>query len=127
MWKYDPAHAPDPEKWLALDEQLRIAAVEKFHRDARIKMPNVRVHAALQAVIENQIAEQHAPAVRAMERLGKQGLSRHDCLHAIAWVLSGHIYRLATTELATPAGAVQAQYDAAVERLTADDWLSQAE
>ena len=127
MFAYDPDRAPNPQQWLALDEQLRIAAVEKFHRDARIKLPNGKAHAALQAIVENQVAMQHDPVVRAMERLAIQGLSRHDCLHAIAWVLSHHIHRLATTDSNDPSAVLQAQYDAAVERLTATGWRSQVE
>ena len=61
-------------EWLALDEQLRIHLAEKFHRKARVKLPNVRAH----VIVENQIAIQHRAVVRAMERLAKQGLSRRD-------------------------------------------------
>lgn len=83
MHRYDPERAPKAAEWLALDEQERIALAEKYHRVARIKMPNVKMHAIAHAVVENQIAEGYEPVVRAMTRLISTGLSRHDALHAI--------------------------------------------
>ena len=127
MLAYDPEHTPDPHEWLALEEQLRIALAEKFHRISRIELPNVKAHAVFHAIIENQIAMQHPPVLRAMERLARQGLSRHDCLHAISWVLSHHFHELMTTDSGAPVAAVQERYDAAVERLTANGWRAQVE
>jgi hypothetical protein len=127
MRAYDPDRTPDPQQWLALDEQVRIRLVEKYHRVARIKLPNVKAHAAFHAIVENQIALQHPPVVRAMVRLAKQGLSRHDCIHAIAWVLTQFFYEAMTTKTEAMPSEVAARYDAAVERLTAAEWLAQAE
>jgi aryl-alcohol dehydrogenase-like predicted oxidoreductase len=124
---YNPDRAPDVEEWLALDEQHRIGLVETFHRRARVKLPNIRAHAAFHAIVENQIAMQHPPVVRAMARLLKQGLSRHDGVHAIGSVLVHHFHELLTTGCGDLPAVVQARYDAAVERLTADGWLAQAE
>src|SRR5579864_708030 len=56
MEEYNPGCAPEPESWLELDEQERIALVETYHRVARIKLPNVTAHAALHTIVENQIA-----------------------------------------------------------------------
>ena len=88
MYRYHPRKPPDPEMWLSIDEQERIYLVESFHRSERIRLPNIKLHAALHAIVENQIAEQHDPVVRAMDRLVAEGLSRHECIHAIAWVLT---------------------------------------
>jgi hypothetical protein len=46
MNRYDPDQTPNPEEWLALDEQLRIGLVESYHRRARVELPNVTIHAA---------------------------------------------------------------------------------
>lgn len=127
MREYDPERTPDPQQWLALDEQLRIALVERFHRAAQIDAPNVKAHAAFHVVVENQVALQHAPVVRAMERLAQQGLSRHDRIHAIAWVLAQQFHEAATSPTADAASTVGARYDAAVERLTAAGWRAQVE
>lgn len=120
MNRYDPNHAPEPQEWLALDEQVRIDLAEEHHRRARIKLPNLKAHAAFHAVIENQIAENLDSVVRAMARLKSEGLSRHDAVHAIASVLAGHRHELLNAK--EDAGDSQAIYDAAVERLTAKSW-----
>lgn len=120
MRKYDPEHAPDAAEWLELDEQERIALAEAWHRKAHIKLPNLQMHAMIHAVVENQIAGDHGPVVRAMARLKAGGLSRHDAIHAVASVLAEHIFELLKDESAN--GNVMASYDAAVERLTAESW-----
>lgn len=121
MSRYDPEHAPNPSEWLELDEQTRIDRVRKYHRRAGIETPSPEMHALMHAVIENQIAEGHAPVVRAMARLASQGLSRHDALHAVASILAEHLFELLRDE--HPDTNVMASYDAAVERLTAESWL----
>jgi len=117
--RYDPEHAPDPEQWLALDEQERILLVEAHHRMARIKLPNLTAHAIFHAVVENQIAENLESVVRAMARLTAEGLSRHEAIHAIASVLGEHIVELFNGNVD---GNSAETYNAAVERLTARDW-----
>jgi hypothetical protein len=56
MQRYDPLKAPDPQEWLALDEQERIALAQDYHRRARIRLPNATAHATAHAIVENQIA-----------------------------------------------------------------------
>jgi hypothetical protein len=122
MEQYNPGCAPEPESWLELDEQERIALVETYHRVARIRLPNVRAHAALHAIVENQIALNLEPVVRAMDRLGKEGLTRHDAVHAIGSVVAGHLFDILKTDQNDDAAVSQARYYAAVERLTAASW-----
>ena len=124
---YDPDQAPDPQAWLALDEDVRIAQAEVFHKKRRIRTPNLKAHAAFHAIVENQIAEDMAAVVRAVPRLMAQGLSRHDAIHAIGWVLSQHLYDLMTCETPDEPGVANARYAAEVERLQAQDWLSQGD
>ena len=124
MRHYDPESAPNPAAWLALDEQERIQLAEAHHRAARIKLPNVKAHAAFHAIVENQIAEGHAPAVRAMARLTRDGLSRHDALHAIGSVVAEQFFEALNTKDEDIARTAQARYDSAVERLSAKDWKS---
>jgi alpha-beta hydrolase superfamily lysophospholipase len=118
--RYDPDHSPNPEQWLALDEQTRIRLAEEHHRAAKIKLPNLKAHAVFHAIIENQIAENTEPVIRAMARLSTEGLSRHDAIHAIASVLAEHIHELLNAK-EDQASSV-AIYNAAVERLTARRW-----
>ena len=58
METYDPETAPDAAEWLELEEDERIGRVSDYHRRAKIKLPNLTIHAALHAVVENQIAEE---------------------------------------------------------------------
>jgi len=83
MNRYDPDNAPDPAEWLALEELTRIQLVEEHHRLARIKLPNLKAHAIFHAIVENQVAENLDPVVRAMTRLTSEGLNRHEAVHAI--------------------------------------------
>jgi hypothetical protein len=119
---YDPKVAPDPAEWLALDEQERIHLAEAHHRAARIKLPSIKAHAAFHAIVENQIAEGLEPVVRAMARLAAEGLSRHDAVHAIGSVLADQLYEATQTKDTESAVTAQAHYNAAVERLTAQEW-----
>jgi hypothetical protein len=122
MGPYDPEVAPNPEDWLASDEGERILRVEWYHRDARIEIPKAarRLHATLHVVVENQLASRDEPVVRALVRLMKEGLSRHDAVHAIGCVVSESIYdRLKLREASE---AANAQYYAAIEQLTAAVW-----
>jgi hypothetical protein len=84
--RYDPSAAPDPQRWLALDEDERIDLVLGYHRRTKIKLPSPRVHAALHVMVENQLAEGYEAAVAALARLIAGGLQRHEAIHAIASV-----------------------------------------
>jgi len=67
MYAYDPETPPNAEEWLAMDEQERSLLVERYHRDARIRLPKRArtIHATLHAVVENQLALQEQPVVQA--------------------------------------------------------------
>ena len=97
---------------------------ERFHKRANIDLPDVKAHAVFHAIVENQFALGLECAVRAIPRLMKQGLSRHDAVHAIASVLADHLYEQANAKSEDTAEVVQARYDSAVERLTAKEWLA---
>jgi len=124
MDRYDPHVPPAPEEWLALDEQERIDLVEDYHRRARIRLPKAKAHAAIHAVIENQIAlGDEIPVQRTVQRLMSEGLDRHEALHAAGSVLAGHMSDLLSRAEAVSGADPNAAYYAALERLTAADWL----
>jgi hypothetical protein len=118
--EYNPDSQPDAQVWLRVDENRRIQLVEEYHRRARVKLPNIKVHAVFHAVVENQLAENLDPVVRAMARLRKEGLSRHDGIHAISTVLAEHMYDLFHDDANVDNS--QAIYYAAIEQLTARSW-----
>jgi hypothetical protein len=122
---YDPNRSPDPEWWLALDEGERIRMAEAFHRKARIRLPNARVHAVLHAIVENQIAlGSELPVAATLARLIREGLSRHEALHAIASVLAVYMGALQRGELASREDP-HTDYFAALAELTPETWRQQ--
>ena len=123
---YDPLEAPDPQQWLALDEAERIDLVEDYHRDAGIHLPNLKLHATLHAIVENQVAlGDELPVERTLRRLMAEGLDRHDALHAISMELIMHVRDLVHQDEA-PADTSQPYFEA-LERLTAEGWRRSAD
>jgi Domain of unknown function (DUF1841) len=124
MGRYDPEQAPEPNSWLELDEGERLLLVEEYHRDARIALPKKarRLHASFHTVVENQLAMQVEPVVRALDRLMKEGLSRHDAVHALGSKVAEQVYEIMNNE--SPPEEPNARYYAAIERLTAAGWRS---
>jgi uncharacterized protein YoaH (UPF0181 family) len=92
--EYDPRRRVDPDESNAMGESERIDQVERYHRRKGIRMPSVSAHAAIHAVVQNQIAMGDAfPAKAAFERLMAEGLSRHEAVHALGSIVAGEIYR----------------------------------
>lgn len=118
--RYDPSQAPDAAEWLDLDEQERVLLVEHYHSRARVDLPDLKLHATIHVIAENQLASHDEPVVRALARLTTGGLTRHDAIHAIGSVVAEQIYDLLNLEEAPEAS--RARYYAAIERLTAAEW-----
>jgi hypothetical protein len=60
--------------------------------------------------------------MRAFERLMKQGLSRHDSIHAVGPVLSEYMFSALREQATADSAALQSQINAAIERLDAESW-----
>jgi hypothetical protein len=123
MKSYNPLDPPDPDAWKALDEQERIDLVLDFHRRARIRVPNAKLHAMIHTIVENQVAlGDEIPVMRTLARLISEGLDRHDAVHAVGSVLVGHIGELlGRPDLAAGSGPARS-YHAQLEKLTAEGW-----
>lgn len=122
--QYNPDVAPEPQKWLALDEGERHLLVEQFHRDARIPLPKSarRVHAIIHATVETQLALEDQVVVReTLHRLMQQGLTRHEAVHAIGSILAEQMYDI-LHETKTDDIDPNLAYYAALQELTADKW-----
>ena len=122
MRRYNPLEAPDPQEWLALGEEERLELVKDYHRRARIRLPNLALHAATHAIVETQIAlADETPALRTAARLMQEGLDRHEAIHAIGMVLMVRVYEV--MKMKAPTGAdPKVTYFAELERLTAEEW-----
>lgn len=123
--KYDPEQAPQAKSWLSIDERERIDLVYAYHRKQRIQLPNAELHASLHTMVENQIAEGYAPTVDAMARLREEGLSRHDSVHAVAWILALHINDLMRSPHSLIPSKSNERLEKAIDKLTAQLWLDQ--
>ena len=123
---YDPDVAPYAHDWLALPETERIRLAQSHHIAARVKAPNMKAHAAMHVVVENQIATGYGPSKRAVARLQSQGLSRHEAIHAIASIVAQFVHELNNGRTAAAWASFQSRMSEAIERLDAEVWLSGA-
>lgn len=118
---YDPDKGPNAKEWLAMDEILRSELVAAYHRRKRLKAPKPQLHAVIHTTVENQLAAGEEVVIDAMTRLRKEGLSRHDAIHAIGSVLIAHIHKLLSN---VDKEIGNAQYFEALKALTAEGWLN---
>lgn len=121
--RYDPNKAPDPKAWLALDEGERIKLAADFHRKAKIKLPNLNIHAIAHHIVENQVAlgDEYVVAAK-LDQLMKEGLSRHDAIHAIGSVLMANVFDI---QKGVVTGEVNEKYAKELAELTARKWLDE--
>ena len=116
---YDPEEAPDPQDWLSLDEQKQLQWVCDYHVAAHADLPDLRAHAVVHTVVEARIAQNSEPTASTVDRLRREGLSRHEAIHAVGSVVTGRgriFWPLPDAE------EQQRQWNAELEALSADGW-----
>ena len=118
--KYNPEKSPNAEEWLSTDEGERMYYVTEYHGFIGEDLPNMQLHSAIHAIVENQIAMEEEIPVKTLERLMKEGLSRHDAIHAIGTVLSKQIYNVMADKPSS--GNVNDPYMKELKSLTAKKW-----
>ena len=101
-----------------MDEAERTAAVRAYHERSGARMPSLQGHAIVHTIVESQLADGHAAAIRALDRLVEGGLERHEAVHAVGAVLSRHLFR--TMQGETPFDT--AAYDSHLDGLTVAGW-----
>jgi hypothetical protein len=123
--RYDPDRQPDPEAWLAADEQERIDSVVAYHRRKRVQLNSAKLHAVAHVIVENQIALGQPPLVAAtMARLMEEGLDRHDAIHAVGSLVLEGVFEV----LREPGKSsdFNPEYNRRLAALTAASWRAQA-
>jgi hypothetical protein len=122
MRRYDPDVAPEPAAWLSLDEQIRLDLIRAFHAAQGGFGENVVAHSAFHMVVENQLAMNEPEDTRAaLQRLMRDGLSRHDAVHALGYVVVEHIFPILSARGDPSAFDLEA-YCAALRALTVASW-----
>lgn len=121
MEKYDPSRKLNPEDWLALDEYERILLVRGFHdaEESDLEENGKELHALIHVIVENQIAMEVEPVPETANKLTRQGLDRHEVIHAIGAVLSEDIFNLMKGNIAEFSPK---KYRRKLEKLTAKRW-----
>jgi len=124
-FSYDPSVQPDLKSWTSCDEGDRIQKVIEHHQQARVELPNDRIHAAIHVAVENQaLLGKRTPVAGVLDRLQDEGLDRHDALHAVGSVLAEHIWELTSGRRGEAENPDQAYYDG-LRALTAEQWLAE--
>ncbi len=122
MDSYDPLYTPDPDEWLALDEGERLLLVIEYHRRTEVELPSEEGHAATHVVVENQAALGNAvPTQATLERLMREGLDRHDAVHAVGSVLLNHVQDILSRADEEP--DPNTRYFDELQRLSGAKWL----
>ena len=121
MDSYDPDTPRRSADWLQTDEGERIELVSSYHRREKVHLPNAQLHAVIHVVVENQLALGEEVVVETLARLQREGLSRHDALHAIGSVLAADLYEL-MQESSEATGDTYRRYLDRLQKLTAKHW-----
>jgi len=117
--RYDPAVGPDPTEWLELDDGERVVVVRQYHKRASQRAGSLELHAIIHVTVETQLAEGHPDVKAAFERLSREGLDRHNVVHAIGSVLAGEIYGVMKSQRQHD----PREYARKLKDLTAEAWL----
>jgi hypothetical protein len=118
MMRYDPDAPPDTRTWLELPEAERLDAVRRHHKREKARAGSPEVHAIIHVAVETQLAEGHPAATAAMDRLLRDGLDRHEALHAIGSVLAEELFDVVKSKRQHDAAA----YARKLSALTASSW-----
>ncbi len=122
MKRYDPDVAPQPAAWLSLDEGTRLQLITAFHAARGGFGENAVAHSAFHMIVENQLAMNEPEDTRAaLQRLMRGGLSRHDAVHALGYVVIQHIFPILSAR-GDPPAFDQDAYCAALRALTVASW-----
>ncbi|MFT4928622.1 MAG: hypothetical protein ACI8WB_004741 [Phenylobacterium sp.] len=121
MNTYNPNKPIDPETWLAIDEAERIEMVEQFHRieDNGVPEEAITTHSMIQVIVENQLAENVAYVPDTVAKLIRQGLTRHDAVHAIGAIISEDVFNIVNGE---DTDLSPKKYRRKYEKITAKRW-----
>jgi len=120
MKEYDALIEPEPEIWLKLSEDERILLIENYveNNETNIEKEALIIHSSIHMVVENQLAENLEPTKETYNRLIRQGLNRHETIHAIGTAVTNDIYNM----LQNKTKFNEKTYKNRLRKLTAKKW-----
>ncbi len=120
METYNPLRHQNAEEWLALDEYERIRLVKEYHENYDdVADDALEVHAVIHVIVENQLALEVEFVPATIAKLTRQGLDRHEAIHAVGAIITDNIFDLlkGNIEEISPK-----RHRRKLERLTAKRW-----
>lgn len=122
MNQYDPNIAPVASEWLELDDDERIELIMNFHERADTSLSSIQAHAIIHVIVENQIALGKSEVINTVKKLIRQGLDRHEALHAIGAIVAEDTFDLIRGD--GPKEYDHERYNLRLKNLTAQNWRS---
>jgi len=122
---YDPLTAPNATAWLALDEGERMMLIIEAHKGEDLDEQQLQLHSSGHLIVENQLALEDPEVVLHFNRLMKEGLDRHNALHACAALVMEMMFNLFQTEQQNIGGDPNTYYKKRLVQMTAEKWLNQ--
>ena len=101
--------------------------VQKYHELSSKpgdEPPNLQRHVGMHVLVEQQVARDEPPeAAQALARLRRDGMNRHDAVHAIGFILTEHMKRAMESRMPVDESA----YGRELSQLTLKSWLQTAQ
>jgi len=97
MDTYNPSKPLVPQTWLALDEATQITLVQSYHESIEHELTDeaLSVHCSLHVIVENQLAMEVEYIPETIAKLTRQGLERHEAIHAIGAIILDDVFAIA--------------------------------
>lgn len=120
MNDYNASTPPNPKDWLAMDESQRLDLLYNFveKHENLLEEEAQRIHAAIHVIVENQLALNTELTIETYNRLKRQGLDRHEIIHAIGAVIFEDIFEIMNNDIENPFE----KYKLRLKKLTAKRW-----
>lgn len=122
MKYYNPDKPLNISEWLVLDDEQRKILVSNFHESTEEEFQDdgaLTMHCYMHVVVENQIATNVDLVSETVTKLVRQGLSRHEALHAISAIIVEDIFDMLK---GTKSEFCPKKYRRKLEKITAKRW-----
>ena len=122
MKYYNPDKPLNVSEWLVLDDDQRKLLVSDFHESTEEEFQDdsaLTMHSYMHVVVENQIATNVDLVSETVTKLVRQGLSRHEAIHAISAIIVEYIFEMLN---GSKSEFCPKKYRRKLEKITAKRW-----